>query len=40
MRFKVTGSKPSKSGGSRQAGIPGVKMGTMKGGPVGAKKIA
>lgn len=39
MRFKTTGSKPSKSGGSRQSGVPGVKMGPLKG-SVGAKKIA
>jgi hypothetical protein len=31
MIFKTVGSKPSKSGGSRQPGVPSVKMGTLKG---------
>jgi hypothetical protein len=36
---KTVGSKPSKSGGSKQAGVPGVKMGPLKG-TQGAKKAS
>jgi hypothetical protein len=39
MMFKVTGSKPSLQGGSRQSGVPKVKMGPMTG-TKGAKKVA
>jgi hypothetical protein len=31
MRFKTVGAKPSRQGGSKQPGVPGVKMGPLKG---------
>lgn len=31
MRFKTVGAKPSRQGGSRQPGVPSVKMGPLKG---------
>lgn len=38
MRFKTTGSKPKRQGGSKQSGVPNVKKGPLTGSK-GAKTV-